>query len=301
MVQESCERGAGEVSVAQVVERSGVSRRTFYEAFDDREACFLAAFEQVLELARNHVVSAVQARQGWRERIRSGLLALLALIDQQPSVGRILIRESLSGPNRRVLERREEVIAEITHLVDGGRGQSLEPEGVTQLTSEGIVGAVLAVMYSRVSAPEPGRMVDLTNELMGMIVLPYLGSAAARSELSCPVPAMPTATEARSAGFPFDPFKASGMRLTYRTVRALLAIAEHPGSSNRSIGESAGMSDQGQVSKLLARLERIGLIVNAGGGAGKGLANAWSLTERGEVLVESVGAHGFEITEQVAR
>jgi AcrR family transcriptional regulator len=45
MVKESAERGAGNVTVAHVVERAGVSRRTFYELYSDREACFLAAFD----------------------------------------------------------------------------------------------------------------------------------------------------------------------------------------------------------------------------------------------------------------
>ena len=61
-----------------------------------------------------------------------------------------------------------------------------------------------------------------------------------------------------------DPFKDAGMRLTYRTVRVLMAIAQHPDGSNRVIGETADITDQGQISKLLGRLERIGLAANTG-------------------------------------
>lgn len=299
MVQESCKRGAGDVSVAQVVERSGVSRRTFYETFHDREDCFLAAFEQVHDLVRECVVTAVQAHRGWRDQVRAGLIAVLTFIDEQPQLGRMLIRESLSGSNPRVLERREQIVAEMERAVDGGHRQACTSSTATYLTSEGIVGAVLAILYSRLSLREPGRILDLTNELMSMIVLPYLGNAAAQKELSQPVPAASKASERSSAALPFDPFKARGMRLTYRTVRALLAIAEHPHSSNRRIGEAAGMRDQGQVSKLLARLERLGLIVNAVSGTEKGLANAWGLTEQGRALTESLSAHGFEVKERI--
>ena len=71
------------------------------------------------------------------------------------------------------------------------------------------------------------------------------------------------------------------MRLTYRTVRVLMAVAEHPGASNRAIGMTAGIPDQGQASKLLARLRRLGLIQNKGGDPARGEPNAWTLTTTG--------------------
>ena len=71
------------------------------------------------------------------------------------------------------------------------------------------------------------------------------------------------------------------MRLTYRTVRVLLAIATNPGSSNREVGATAGIDDQGQISKLLSRLERLGLIENSGAGQVRGAPNAWTLIKKG--------------------
>jgi DNA-binding MarR family transcriptional regulator len=81
------------------------------------------------------------------------------------------------------------------------------------------------------------------------------------------------------------------MRLTYRTVRVLMAIAQHPQASNRQIGETAGITDQGQISKLLARLERIGLATNTGIHPGKGAPNSWTLTEKGERIAENIRAN----------
>ena len=71
------------------------------------------------------------------------------------------------------------------------------------------------------------------------------------------------------------------MRLTYRTVRVLVAIAAHADASNRKVAEAAGVQDQGQISKLLARLEHLGLIQNTGSGQSHGAPNAWRLTDRG--------------------
>jgi DNA-binding MarR family transcriptional regulator len=61
----------------------------------------------------------------------------------------------------------------------------------------------------------------------------------------------------------------------------LRAVASQPGASNRQIGRDAGIQDQGQMSKLLARLERLGLIVNGSDGTTRGAPNAWKLTPSG--------------------
>lgn len=80
------------------------------------------------------------------------------------------------------------------------------------------------------------------------------------------------------------------MRITYRTLRVLGAIAEHPGASNRVVGEVADTHDQGQISKLLARLERLGLVENTSGNGHRptGEPNAWRLTPRGEGIERAV-------------
>ena len=287
MFDMACERGAGGVSVAHVVERSGVSRRTFYELFSDRDDCFLAAFEEALAYARERVLAAYCSGDRWRERVRAGLVALLSFLDEEPVIGRVLLCESLAG-DRRVLERRGWVIAQLTSVVDEGRGNS-KSEVAPPLAAEGVVGGVLAVIHARLLEEDHARLVELANQLMGMIVLPYLGAAAARRELERALPGL--AVGERNGLLLSDPFKDAGMRLTYRTVRVLLAIGEHPDASNRLVGECAGVSDQGQISKLLGRLQRIGLVANSGLGPGLGAPNAWVLTEKGEQLARSVRAH----------
>jgi DNA-binding MarR family transcriptional regulator len=71
------------------------------------------------------------------------------------------------------------------------------------------------------------------------------------------------------------------MRLTYRTVRVLVFVGAHPGASNREIAEGAEIADQGQISKLLTRLQRLELVENRGAGQSRGAANSWHLTARG--------------------
>lgn len=122
-------------------------------------------------------------------------------------------------------------------------------------------------------------------------MLPYLGAAQARRELDRSAPELAPTTVNTGVLLQSDPFKDAGMRLTYRTMAVLGTIAENPGASNRRVGEAAGVADQGQTSKLLARLERLGLIVNDGPGHFKGEPNAWSLTDAGRQLQQSIHAH----------
>ena len=291
MFEVVCERGAASVSVADVVERSGVSRRTFYELFEDREACFLAAFEDALSPAEDCVLAAYDLRRKWRERVRAGLLALLAFLDEQPTVGRLLICESLTaGP--KALARRNEVLARLTRALDEGRSEP-ESNAPPPLTAEGLVGGVLSLLHARLTQEEHEPLLGLANPLVSMIVLPYLGHAAARRELERTVPSV--ATNSSAGPLLSDPFKEAGVRLTYRTVRVLLAIADLAGQgvgpSNRLVGESAGISDQGQISKLLGRLQRVGLISNSGLAPGQGSPNEWSLSARGREMTERIRTH----------
>jgi DNA-binding MarR family transcriptional regulator len=160
-----------------------------------------------------------------------------------------------------------------------------------RLTAEGVVGAVLSVIHARIVASGEGRLAELLNPLMAIVVLPCLGAAQVRRELERPLPAMPAHGDDPGAPLESDPFKDAGMRLTYRTMLVLGAIAAHPACSNRQIGEAAGVSDQGQMSKLLARLKRLGLIANSGQGHAKGEPNAWSLTATGRQVEQSIRVH----------
>jgi AcrR family transcriptional regulator len=288
------ERGIGGVAVAHIVARAGVSRRTFYELFDDREDCFLAAFEEAVERCARRVAPVFRARGSWRERIRAGLGALLEFLDEEPGMGALCIVDSL-GAGPVVLERRAGVVGVLIDAVHEGRLEARAGAKPTRLTAEGVVGAVLAVLHARLSgrgvrgSGSAASMVGLLGPLMGIVVLPYLGQAAAVREGSRPAPRSRRVVVAVHG----DPLRELDMRLTYRTVRVLLAIAElgarGSGSSNRRIAEAADVADQGQISKLLARLENLGLIENAGaGGPARGEPNAWRLTPKGAEIERTI-------------
>ena len=289
------ELGYPDTSVADITTRARVSRRTFYELFSDREECLAAALEDVLGVIAAEVAGAGLDGLGWRGRVRGGLWAILSFFDREPALARVCVVQALRG-GPRVLERREGILAQLALVVDEGRLESERAARCSALTAEGVVGAAFSIVYARLLKGERHPLTGLYGELMGMIVLPYLGPGAARREQERPAPAVP-AGAARKEGSALgesvaDPLGGVSMRLTYRTARILEGIAEHPGSSNREAGERAGIQDPGQVSKLLARLERLGLLANRrGGGRVLGEPNAWTLTAKGVVVARSIRMH----------
>jgi hypothetical protein len=190
------------------------------------------------------------------------------------------------------LESREAVFALLAEALDEGRGAHARGGELPALTAEGLVGAAVAILCKRLQARDREPLSELLDPLMSMIVLPYLGSAAAGRERKRPTPEAP-AQAVRSVSpsgdvWSEDPLREVPMRLTYRTARVLEVAATHPGASNRLVGERAGIYDQGQVSKLLARLGRLGLLENTGEGQARGSANAWWLTPKGVRVTQSI-------------
>ncbi|HEY5195344.1 MAG TPA: TetR/AcrR family transcriptional regulator [Solirubrobacteraceae bacterium] len=300
MVEIASEQGFAGATVARIVARAGVSRRTFYELFADREDCFLAGLDGGIAQASRYVLAGYDPEAKWTERVRTVLTALLVLFDVEPDIGQLLVVGSL-GAGHRALECRQRGIAQIIALVDEGGTVSKAGSQLPPLTAEGIVGGALSIIHARlltrlppvigdarIEQPRSGLLVELVNPLMSMIVLPYLGSAAARKELEVPLP------NARSRVEPagLDPLRDLEMRLTYRTVCVLMSVASQPGASNREVGDAAGIGDQGQISKLLSRLERLRLVDNSGLAPGKGAPNAWVLTEKGAQVERAMSANG---------
>jgi AcrR family transcriptional regulator len=286
MIDVVSERGRADATVAHVVARSGVSRRTFYEVFDDFEDCFLASLDRSIARASEYVLDGYKPSEKWRPRIRAALIGLLEFLEDEPAMSRLCIVETL-GAGPKVHERRTRTVEAMIAAVDEARLESKAAVALPQLTSEGIVGGILSVLHARLLEGS-SSLLELTGSLMGMIVLPYFGPAAARKESERAAPRR--RRRARVSGG--DPLRGLEMRLTYRTVRVLLAIAElgAHGSppSNREIGAAAGIGDQGQISKLLSRLEKLGLVENGGPGQVRGSSNAWALTEKGTEVEQLV-------------
>jgi AcrR family transcriptional regulator len=287
------ELGYTGATVAHIAARARVSRKTFYDLFAGREDCLLAILQDTTDRVAAECATSALGGSSWREGVRVGLWEILSVFDREPVLARVCVVQSARG-SQRVLEYREEVLARLAGVIDEGRHESARAVRTPPLTAEGLVGAVVAIVYKRLlKGARDKPLTDLLGELMSMIVLPYLGPGMARKERDRPLPTvLPRSSavvrDAATSASPEDPLKDVPMRITYRTARVLQAAAAHPGASNRLIGEQAETYDQGQVSKLLGRLQRLGLLVNAGGGQAKGEPNAWSLTALGQSVTQQL-------------
>ena len=287
-----------------MVTRAGVPESAFYEVFDGERDCVLAAFEEGLARLSRVVDQATGGRGSWRERLRVGLVAFLGFLDAEPVWGRLLILETPIGDGAPAFDCQQRVLGVLTQLLDDRAPQAIgeflrEP----MLSAEFAVGGVVSVIRQHMLKGDSGPLVALAPSLMAFIVAPYLGEAAAQSELE----GRPTSADealASAPGFarPEEPGRAQRharagelpIRATHRTTLVLRAIARAPYANNREVAHAAGLGDEGQMSKLLARLERHGVIENVGVGAARGEPNAWLLTESGrravELLASSVAA-----------
>ncbi len=287
-----CQYGVDGATVGRICQRAGVSRRTFYDLYRDREECFLDVCETAYERTVVEVTAACEGVGRWRERVRAGLLALLGLFDAEPAIARLLVVETLKGGST-TLRRRSEVLGELGVLLDRQPSTRAGGFDVSPLTAESTIGGVIGVIHTRLVSERQEPLLSLAGPLMAMIVLPYMGPGAARKELATAPPATgrQLGVEQRSSnGSGADLFKDLRIRLTFRTVRVLDTIASRPQASNREIGQLAGVHDQGQMSKLLHRLEKASLIENHGEGQVRGERNSWHLTPRGQSLLHAVTA-----------
>lgn len=281
------EVGSSKLTVTEITRRARVSRKTFYEIFSSCEDCLLCTLDVAIGEASVIAREVYQGERCWEDRVRAVVGRLLVFFEEHPERARLLLLES-SCAGEAALVRRGEVLRELAGVIHAGSRPNACFRDSSPVIAEGVVGGVVAVVQTRLQREPTAPLTDLAAQLMSLIVLPYLGPAAARRELERPEPR-------RTAGPPpvreveprADPVAGLNMRLTYRTVQVLRSIRESPGASNRAVAEACGIVDQGQISKLLARLERLGLVENHGQGPVKGGANAWRLTARGTQLVRA--------------
>jgi DNA-binding MarR family transcriptional regulator len=254
-----------------------LSREVLADHLRRCEAAQLEAFELAFALTIESAGAAFRAQEGWIDGVRAGLVALLEFFDEEPALARYLVVGSAQGGGQ-VLERRREVLERVAVLLDDERApaRSYPPP----LTAHAVASGVLGVLHARLSQPEPGALAELAGSLMSFTVMPFLGARAARRELRR---ARETASSSGSV-VSVDLLQGPGKRLNHhREIEVLGVLAGEPGLNNTQLGSRAGISDPAHISRLMARLARLGLIQNTPTPGRRGV-KAWRLTASGEQL-----------------
>jgi AcrR family transcriptional regulator len=172
-------KGYPDVTVEDIIAHAGVSRRTFYDLFSDKEHCFLAAYDLVVGRLFEEVHRAYSAGEHpWPERIVSGLRALVEVFAAEPQLARLTMVDVLAA-GQRALERRNEALRAFTTFFEPGR--ALLPARMTgkELLAQAVVGGLDEALYTYIAEGETARLPDLLPDLVYCALVPYLGHATA--------------------------------------------------------------------------------------------------------------------------
>lgn len=226
MVACVAERGYTATRVSDLVELSGVSSRTFYDLFADKETCFLAAIEAMMAMTTSVVVAVGPGAEGpgkdmtWEERGLIGYRAYGQLIVTQPAAARVCLIEAFAaGP--RALTLLDYAAAQFEALI----GQTLESPDRSAMSPEMMTAHV-------------GALQELArNRLIGGTVdeLPDLMDEAAAVMLSYQPPPQPLRTTARPPAARPEDLDAHSP--SERALRALAVVIAEKGYAQTTIDE----------------------------------------------------------------
>ncbi len=175
------ENGYSGTTIAHITSHAAVSRRTFYEHFNSKDECFIAAYDMVMTELNQRVGEAFEQEEEWPQAIRAGLAAMLDFLINEPHLARLSMVEALvAGPV--VVERYDAAIQSLVPYFEAGRkGRSDEVlAGLSSTTEEALVGGIVSLISRRIFADRTAELEALLPDLVEFALTPYLGAAAAR-------------------------------------------------------------------------------------------------------------------------
>jgi len=178
VVQVVSETGYGGLTVRDVIEHAGLSRRTFYEHFSNKEDVFLAAYDAVVAVLVNEVRLSYARGRNYADRVALGLATFLGLLAGQPALAHVCIVEVMAaGP--KALDRREHSIQLFCDLI---RPTGEMAEKAPPLSVEVVVGGIYEIVSGLVRRGEAERLLELCPELLENLLLPFVGPRRAAAE-----------------------------------------------------------------------------------------------------------------------
>lgn len=179
LAQEVSAKGYRAVTVASIVKRAKVARKTFYENFGSKEECILAAQEEGMATALERVVAAAGIHEDWPQQVRAGLTAFLDFVADEPALARTCMVETLSaGPA--AVKYHEESHHAFVSLLRLGRSVTSQAAALPEAMEEAIVGGIFWIVYQRLASSGKEEIRTMLPELVEFTLVPYLGAEAAR-------------------------------------------------------------------------------------------------------------------------
>ena len=175
-------KGYAATTVADLTKQAGVSRTTFYELFDDKEACFLTAYDSAVDILVRRISSAYEAEERWPDRARSGLATLLEGLASDPAQARLaLVDVAAAGPAAQ--RRFRAAVQRLTPFFDEGRDFAPGGRNLPANTSRMAAGAVVGLISDELVAGRADELPSLLSDVLFATLVAYLGPDAAAREV----------------------------------------------------------------------------------------------------------------------
>lgn len=181
MIRVAGQKGYKAATVADVVEEANTSDTAFYRNFDDKQDCFLAAYDLAAERVAGEVVAACESEEAWLDRMRTGLSTIVELFALDPELARTAIVE-VEAAGAAARQRHWNAINRFTELIEEGgeaAGDRELPDNIALMAA----GAVSGLIFDELLAGRAERLPKLLPDLLFALLVPYIGPGAAAEEM----------------------------------------------------------------------------------------------------------------------
>lgn len=162
---------------------AGVSKSDFYRRYESKDACFLAAYDDVVERVREMVRAACSGGGSWARGVLDALEALLVFVVDDPARASLVLVEGLRA-GKGVYDRYQEALQSfVPYLRDGAPAPAGGPRP-PEATDEAVVGGIASLLARRMLAGGIEPVGELLSEIGEFALTPYLGAAEARRIIS---------------------------------------------------------------------------------------------------------------------
>jgi AcrR family transcriptional regulator len=181
MAQAVAEHSYGATTIAHVVSHAGVSRKTFYEHFRDKEHCFLAMYDTGIAFVLGRLTEALEAAEDPRERLVSGLREFLTVLADEPAFCRSIVLEVYAAGPIGLARRRAVLQVFAGRYLEVNRQARDENPDVQPLSGDvalGLVGAILECVSTRVEEGRTAELAELTQPLSEFVIHNVLATSS---------------------------------------------------------------------------------------------------------------------------